>query len=78
MSASERRKPPIWTWPTIIVGLLLVYVFVVQSSYVTHEKAEGEVCEEWQAEGRDVPSECSEGILGSLRDIVVGDASTNP
>lgn len=62
----------------MIVGLLLLYVFVFQSEYVTHERAEGSVCDEWQAEGRDVPSECSEGIFGSLRDILVGDATTIP
>ena len=78
MSDSERRKPPIWTWPTLIVGLLLLYVFVFQSEYVTHERAEGSVCDEWRAVGRDVPAECDEGFFGSLRDVLVGDATTTP
>ena len=60
------------------VGLLLVYVFVFQSEFVAYERAESSVCDEWRSAGRDVPSECNEGSLGSLRDILVGDATTTP
>lgn len=60
----------------MVVGLLPLYVFVFQSEYVTQERAESSVCDEWRSQGRDLPGECSEGLLGSFRDILVGDATT--
>lgn len=70
---------PIWVWwPMLLVGLVLLYVFVVQGEYVRWEIAEGQTCDEWRAELREIPSECDEGLIQSIIDILTGDASIAP